>query len=429
MTDEEKRAKTPDLLFDFIRDMIYEPNKASLCLDDIDPTYRDVGEGLKVLAEMLFEERRFAEALSRGELQVSVPSRDNELASPLKKLHSILKHLTWQTKRVAAGDYEQRVDFMGEFSESFNSMIRELSVHTKLLQYEIDAGQKKNRALEAGIELMQSLTESIPQVIIVIGAESQEMLYTNQSAKVALESDPDLIDRVRSIMLDDITSQANGSEEFHRTCETETGTSGAPRYYVVHSYTLHWNGEESIAFVIQDVTEKKLDTMKLERLANVDELTKLYVRRYGMEVFEQWISERRPFCLCFIDLDSLKYTNDTFGHDIGDIYITTAARLISELAPGVVGARLGGDEFMALVPDHTEATVVPILEKLENDLAEAQANLDVSDDIKRALRFHASYGVVDVPTDGSAVASDLLAFADKKMYDHKMAHKAARRAT
>ena len=44
----------------------------------------------------------------------------------LKALQSNLRHLTWKTQQIAAGDLEQRVDFMGDFSIAFNRMTQQL---------------------------------------------------------------------------------------------------------------------------------------------------------------------------------------------------------------------------------------------------------------------------------------------------------------
>lgn len=41
-------------------------------------------------------------------------------------MQAALRHLTWQTKAIASGDYTQRIDFMGEFSEAFNAMVLQL---------------------------------------------------------------------------------------------------------------------------------------------------------------------------------------------------------------------------------------------------------------------------------------------------------------
>jgi signal transduction histidine kinase/DNA-binding NarL/FixJ family response regulator len=69
--------------------------------------------------------REFSIALANGRIDFEVPPRMH-LLDPLKSLQASLKHLTWQTKEVAAGDYGQRVDFLGEFSVAFNHMVQAL---------------------------------------------------------------------------------------------------------------------------------------------------------------------------------------------------------------------------------------------------------------------------------------------------------------
>jgi hypothetical protein len=64
-------------------------------------------------------------------------SRKNFFGSPFKELHSRLLHLTWQANQAAKGDFSQRVDFMGEFSEAFNHMIESLKNHEEDLQNKI----------------------------------------------------------------------------------------------------------------------------------------------------------------------------------------------------------------------------------------------------------------------------------------------------
>ena len=127
-----------DTLFAYMRDIIYNPHIAPLDLDNLPVSFNDVGKGLKTLHHMISESKSFAIELSRGNLNCAVPHRSNELASPLKSLHSILSHLTWQAKQVASGDYKQRVDFMGEFAEAFNNMTRQLEHQMMLSEEERD---------------------------------------------------------------------------------------------------------------------------------------------------------------------------------------------------------------------------------------------------------------------------------------------------
>jgi PAS domain S-box-containing protein len=82
-------------------------------------------ESFNELSEKLTELKQLAESLGSGQLDCQTPRR-NALASPLKQLHANLKHMAWQTKQVAQGDFSQQVDFLGEFAESFNSMTQSL---------------------------------------------------------------------------------------------------------------------------------------------------------------------------------------------------------------------------------------------------------------------------------------------------------------
>ena len=76
--------------------------------------------------------REFSYAMGKGELTKNVPDK-GFIISNMKSLQSTLRHLTWQTQRIADGDYTQRVDFLGDFSESFNQMIDRLNDTTRQL--------------------------------------------------------------------------------------------------------------------------------------------------------------------------------------------------------------------------------------------------------------------------------------------------------
>jgi diguanylate cyclase (GGDEF)-like protein len=85
------------------------------------------------LRETLIDFRQFLLAVSIGDLSRSF-TRKGHLAGALKSLHAALRHLTWQTKMIASGDFSQRVDFMGEFSEAFNLMVQQLEESRRQLE-------------------------------------------------------------------------------------------------------------------------------------------------------------------------------------------------------------------------------------------------------------------------------------------------------
>lgn len=91
-----------------------------------EPELEELRTAVNGLITSLTEAREYISGLAAGNLQVEPPMR-NFLASPFKQLHAGLMHLTWQAGRIAEGDYSQRVDFMGDFSSSFNEMVDALA--------------------------------------------------------------------------------------------------------------------------------------------------------------------------------------------------------------------------------------------------------------------------------------------------------------
>jgi hypothetical protein len=102
-----------------------------------DESERELAKTFNNLIEFTQEIHDFIAPLSQGRLNGIKIRPGNFLGSPFKELHSRLLHLTWQAKQVTSGDYSQRVDFMGEFSEAFNAMVVALDQNERELKAKI----------------------------------------------------------------------------------------------------------------------------------------------------------------------------------------------------------------------------------------------------------------------------------------------------
>ena len=80
---------------------------------------------LVTLHQDLLSLRNALAEFSGGDFSHSVPLR-GFMGGTLKALQAAMRHLTWQVQRVAEGDFSQQVEFLGEFSVAFNSMIHQL---------------------------------------------------------------------------------------------------------------------------------------------------------------------------------------------------------------------------------------------------------------------------------------------------------------
>ncbi len=114
-------------------------------------------ETLQKLISDLLEIRIIILEFSNGDLSRKVKLK-GYIAGALKTLQANLNHLAWQAQVIAAGNFSQRVDFMGDFSVAFNSMVVQLE--ETIRKYK-DRGQEletANRELKR-LSLLDGLTQ------------------------------------------------------------------------------------------------------------------------------------------------------------------------------------------------------------------------------------------------------------------------------
>jgi len=133
---EEEHELSP--IAEYLSSLLASPLPAKLDADRLPDELKDCVEPLNLLRDYFIELQEFSRALSKGELDTEPPSRNNLFCWNLKALRSNLQHLTWQAQQVAKGDYTQQVDYLGDFSASFNYMITQLSHRETTLAEEVD---------------------------------------------------------------------------------------------------------------------------------------------------------------------------------------------------------------------------------------------------------------------------------------------------
>jgi diguanylate cyclase (GGDEF)-like protein/PAS domain S-box-containing protein len=168
----------------------------------------------------------------------------------------------------------------------------------------------------------------------------------------------------------------------------------------------------------EDITTRKAQEEVLSWQASHDGLTGLHNRYYLESHLSSEImrmdKKTQYLSLLLIDIDNLKFVNDTFGHDFGDrLLIEVSKRLKKIVCPHCLAARFLGDEF-ALVTPLSESMNQATL--LADKVREQMSELFMVDGAELAIT--ACIGVVTFPDDGEN-ADNLLRNAEAAMYEAK----------
>lgn len=156
-----------------------------------------------------------------------------------------------------------------------------------------------------------------------------------------------------------------------------------------------------------------------------DYLTGLCNRR-GMEdyIHEKWPcwAQKEHYLICeSIDLDGLKYINDTYGHKEGDWAICTVADAISRtLGEDGIAARTGGDEFVIVLTGTDEQKILVIEQKIRESLEEKNRLSG------KPYRAECSMGHYMTPISARESFEECMRLSDIEMYKEKKAKKAGR---
>jgi len=163
---------------------------------------------------------------------------------------------------------------------------------------------------------------------------------------------------------------------------------------------------------VTDVTRNRLLIERLRDMAGVDALTGLANRwRYQDLLRTLDKPESYPFCVILGDANGLKTINDTLGHNVGDEFLKVIGGVLKQHCPDRgYAARCGGDEFVFLLPTCTERDAQDYIYNVYQTL-KTVTSLPVAPSISLgfAIKYHANENL-----------NELIAQADKKMYDEKV---------
>ena len=151
------------------------------------------------------------------------------------------------------------------------------------------------------------------------------------------------------------------------------------------------------------------------RAAREDPLTGIGNRLAWEEALERASSQvpsGTAATVIMVDVDRLKDTNDSYGHDAGDRLIQGVAEALGRaLRDADDLARIGGDEFAALTLGLDGAPHETLVSRIRTEIAAV--------DVAGGIPVSASIGIASCPP--SATLEDAVKLADERLYQEKTA--------
>ncbi|MFM1654650.1 diguanylate cyclase domain-containing protein [Brevibacillus sp. B_LB10_24] len=195
-------------------------------------------------------------------------------------------------------------------------------------------------------------------------------------------------------------------------------SSGHSRWAMASSETIDYADEKCMLLGVTDITELKKMEAELVRHASLDMHTGVLNRITGMErlkrALERAQDEDLAFIVCFVDVNNLKFVNDTFGHAEGDELIQIVCNAIkSHIGENDMLFRYGGDEFIILF-DHKQLHEVQTLWKhLHRDFSQASIRHE------KPYPISVSHGLFQYHSRMQITPEEMIKLADAEMYRNK----------
>lgn len=130
-------------------------------------------------------------------------------------------------------------------------------------------------------------------------------------------------------------------------------------YFNVSADEVRTDGQIYYIVTFTDITRTYLLQKKFEEYSMIDDLTKVYNRRFFNQMFEKEVArarrDKKKLTFLMIDVDNFKRYNDFYGHDAGDSVLSRVAATMQQhlMRASDYLFRLGGEEFGVLFLDQT----------------------------------------------------------------------------
>ncbi|MGC8559655.1 MAG: GGDEF domain-containing protein [Phycisphaerae bacterium] len=279
-------------------------------------------------------------------------------------------------------------------------------------------------SLQAQIDILDMMRAGKPGVMQAALQILQNNFRWNGILRIEshdAEAEPTAVNKLMAAIFDGTTTTQVGGEKSRPSQWLTLETTG-------HSARVVEQLRQAAVW-LSSIAAAAKQTEHLRRLADTDELSGAYNRRYFLQKVPEIIdlARRKRFCvsLLLFDIDDFKHYNDNFGHAAGDAIIREVIHLLRRCTrSNDLVARIGGDEFAVVFGDDGSQrqpdsqhprTVFAMAQRFRKAVAEHPWNTEGG---PIAGRLSISGGLATFPWDAQSL-NDLMAVADAELMKAK----------
>ncbi len=175
--------------------------------------------------------------------------------------------------------------------------------------------------------------------------------------------------------------------------------------------------EEKVKTLEDELTRTKTENMK-------DHLTGLLTRKAFSDevkrIESSYVRINTQYAVVFFDLDHFKTLNDTYGHECGDVVLSTFGKILNKSVRDIdIVGRYGGEEFIAIIHFNLNRELLQFLKRIKTIVTE---NSFLYKDKKIKVTFSAGVAIrSSYPTyENTLQKADMLLYQAKESGRNKI---------
>ena len=266
--------------------------------------------------------------------------------------------------------------------------------------------------------VLSNIVSELPDAFYVFDANGHCIWANDQGCKLADTADK-RYDEISAKLKQMFGESSNVTQV---SAKRQVGEGPDARYYLLEErYVKDAKGSVDGSYLrVQDVTAGEQQIGQIRQEAYRDSLTGVGSKAAYTKKVDQLINQIKnglqDFAVVMVDMNNLKYINDDFGHEAGDLYIKGCCHLICDAYKHSPVFRIGGDEFVVILQGQDYERRAEITEELRSAYEEA-----FDSDKDPWLRYSAAVGLAEYSARENTYdlvfkRADHAMYAEKKMF-------------